>query len=246
MNVLIELLLMVTTMGIAQDSIDGFLARSYKGESGVTMPYRLFVPAGYNHQTKYPLILWLHGSGGAGSDNLRQISGDQIPGTRLWTQRENQARSPSFVVVPQSERGWLTNGPSRLSPPMLTVLELIHALQGEFNIDPQRIYIAGQSNGGLGAWALLENKPDLFAGAVLVSAGVFRERVSSIPKTPLWAFEGAEDDGRLVAGLREMIGNIKKEGGNPRYTEYERAGHDIWERAFKEPGIVEWLFAQHK
>jgi predicted peptidase len=62
----------MTSVGIAQDHIDGFLARSYKSESGVIMPYRLFIPSGYSRQTKYPVILWLHGSGGAGADNLRQ------------------------------------------------------------------------------------------------------------------------------------------------------------------------------
>jgi predicted peptidase len=231
---------------LAQGRVDGFIARSYESAAGLVMPYRLFIPDRYDQKTKYPLVVWLHGSGGVGSDNLRQISADQIAGTHVWTKPENQAEHPSFVLAPQSAKGWLTNGPNKLSPPTLTVVELVGVLQNEFNIDPQRIYVAGQSNGGLGVWALLQGKPNMFAAAILVSAGVFRESVSSIPRTPLWAFEGDKDDTRLVAGLREMITNIKNAGGNPRYTEYKGVGHEIGERPFQEPELIVWLFRQHK
>jgi hypothetical protein len=43
-----------------------------------------------------------------------------------------------------------------------------------------------------------------------------------------------------------MIKKIRKAGGNPRYTEYAGDGHEIWNRVFREPDLVEWLFAQHK
>ena len=51
----------------AQDSIDGFIARIYRNGSQ-SMPYRLFVPPGYKADISYPLVLWLHGAGGAGSE----------------------------------------------------------------------------------------------------------------------------------------------------------------------------------
>jgi hypothetical protein len=43
-----------------------------------------------------------------------------------------------------------------------------------------------------------------------------------------------------------MIAAMKKAGGSPRYTEYRRTGHDIWERVFKERGLAAWLFEQRK
>jgi hypothetical protein len=43
-----------------------------------------------------------------------------------------------------------------------------------------------------------------------------------------------------------MIAAIRAAGGKPRYTEYPGIGHAIWDRVFSEPGLVEWLFAQHK
>src|ERR1700674_4103319 len=81
----------------AQSNKDGFIARTYINASRQTMPYRLFIPPEYEKEKKYPLILWLHGAGGAGKDNLRQISEDQIPGTHTWTKPEIQAKYPAFV-----------------------------------------------------------------------------------------------------------------------------------------------------
>src|SRR5258708_1214275 len=80
-----------------QAGIDDFVAKVYW--SGLeTMPYRLFVPKGYDPQKTYPLIIWLHGAGGAGRDNRTQILGDQIPGTRTWTNPAIQAKDPAFVL----------------------------------------------------------------------------------------------------------------------------------------------------
>ena len=105
MKRLAALMLMMGCVAMAamgEDNIDGFVARLYRTRSGQTMPYRLFVPPGYDKSNAYPLVLWLHGAGGIGKDNRRQIQHDQVPGTHLWTKRENQTRHPAFVVVPQS------------------------------------------------------------------------------------------------------------------------------------------------
>src|SRR5262245_49824799 len=87
---------------MAHSRIDGVEGRIYKNGAGRTMPYRLFIPDRYDKTKVYPLVLWLHGGGGIGNDNLRQISEDQIPGTRIWAKAENQALHPAFVLVPQS------------------------------------------------------------------------------------------------------------------------------------------------
>jgi predicted peptidase len=218
--------------------------RLYK-DGADQMPYRLFVPDHYDEHNEYPLILWLHGTGGIGDDNLQNISGDQIPGTRLWTKKKNQAVHPTFVLVPQSPVGWGSAGDVKLRPELKMVLGILNEVRAKFHIDPNRMYILGQSNGGVGAWALITTNPHLFAAAIFVcSAGAFPSRAESIVDLPIWAFQGSKDYG-LVDSTREMIAAIQNAGGNPRYTEYPGAGHDIWNRVFKEPQIVDWLYAKH-
>src|SRR5580704_8758509 len=158
--IIITMATLATTMltpCAAQDNIDGFVARSYR--NGLeTMPYRLFIPSGYDGQKKYPLIVWLHGAGGAGQDNLRQIVGDQISGTRTWTQPATQAKYPAFVLAPQTAEGWSaqTKGstPDTLSAPLILVVGILDSLENEFSIDRHRIYVAGQSDGGYAVWDL--------------------------------------------------------------------------------------------
>lgn len=65
------------------------------------MPYRLFKPAAAG---KLPLVLYLHGSGGQGDDNQKQLGLGNIFGTRVWLLPQNQEKHPCYVVVPQTDR----------------------------------------------------------------------------------------------------------------------------------------------
>ena len=79
-----------------------FEARRHK--SDWVMPYRLFRPEASG---ALPLVLYLHGSGGLGDDNVKQMGLGNIFGTRVWALPENQKRFPCYVVVPQTDRGWV-------------------------------------------------------------------------------------------------------------------------------------------
>jgi predicted peptidase len=220
-----------------------YLARTYTADKQ-TMPYRLFVPKAYNSRREYPLVVWLSGVGGRGTDNLQQISGDQVPGTRLWVKAENQAEHPAFVVAPQSRLGWsVGHEDAALQPDSRPVLGILDALGSEFSIDRQRIYLVGQSNGAGAAWNLLTNAPDRFAAAVLVAPAIGNNAgASDVSRTPIWVIQGDQYSG----AARALVNDMKLAGGNPRLTEYPGVGHDSWTRAFAEPDLVSWLFNQHR
>jgi len=246
MRFLTPTFVLVLALPCAAQLIDGFAGRIYTNPSGQRMPYRLFIPPGYDNSKPYPLVLWLHGAGGAGTNNRAQISQDQIPGTHTWTKPQNQAKFPTFVLVPQSPTNWISDGVESLSPEMLLVLEILEAVRTEFNIDRNRIYVAGQSDGGVGTWNVITQRPDLFAAAIPLCGGGDPSQAYRLAKMPIWAFHGARDPIIPVAESRKMIAAIQKAGGHPRYTEYRNLAHDIWVPAFAEPDLVGWLFAQHQ
>jgi predicted peptidase len=225
--------------------IDRFVGRMYGGVGGAQpMPYRLFVPKGYDKAKRYPLIVWLHGAGGRGTDNIQQISGDQIPGTRLWTSDESQAKNPAFVVAPQSVRAWtLTPDDAGLQPELRSVVGIVDTLGAEYPIDHRRVYLLGQSMGAGGAWNLVTNQPQRFAALVLIAPAGFHNvsRSSAAAQLPAWAFDGANSGGTMA---RELVDALKQGGGQPKFTVYPNAGHDIWVRVFSEPDLAKWLFAQ--
>ena len=126
-------------------------------------------------------------------------------------------------------------------------MAILDGVTREFSIDPRRIYALGQSMGGNGVWNLASNKPDRFAAAVLVCPAL--SNIAQAPRAvsvPIWIFQGDADGPAFVSGSRALVAALKAAGGQPRYTEYPKAGHDIWIRAFAEPEIVPWLFAQSR
>jgi poly(3-hydroxybutyrate) depolymerase len=84
---------------------DGFLARSYRNAGGETMQYRLFVPPGYAAAKKYPIMLWLHGANGRGSDNRVEILLARTFGLRQKFRRR--------ILYLSSRRRWKTQKPGR-------------------------------------------------------------------------------------------------------------------------------------
>jgi predicted peptidase len=226
----------------------GFEARTYRGANGAAMPYRIFVPPSYDVKKKFPLVLWLHGAAGRGNDNLLQISGGNEPGTHIWTKPENQAKLPAFVLAPQcpEDELWANHQTGEMNAPLRMAIEILGAVEKEYTIDLDRVYVAGQSMGGEGTWSLMQHQPTRFAAALPLCAATRFTNLQGIVRVPIWIFQGAEDPVVHVAGAREMAEALRKAGGQPRYSEYPGVGHQVWEKAFVEPELVAWVAAQKR
>jgi predicted peptidase len=216
--------------------------------NGKLMPYRLFVPEGAAPDRPLPLVVWLHGASGVGTDNRAQISegGNEI-GSRLWVRPDIQAKYPAFVVAPQapSSEVWGSPSSTKLTTFGQLAIDLIDALAREFPIDRDRVYVLGQSRGGIGVWDLISKRPEVFAAAVPLCAQGDPKRIAAARDVKVWVFHGAKDT-MPVENARDMVAALTKAGGNVKYTEYPDLGHEIWTRAFAEPDLPAWLFAQHR
>jgi predicted peptidase len=232
----------------AQYTVDGFAARTLVGSNGMVMPYRLFIPDEKKRTQPLPAIIYLHGAGGIGTDNFKQIAGGNSTGTHLWVTPEMQARHSAFVIAPQMAPGnvWDNRRAEGLAPSAQLVIELLEQLSREFAIDRNRIYVTGQSLGGYGTWDLITKRPDLFAAAVPLCGIGTPSRASAVRDMPIWVFHGAKDDLVPVTASREMVAALKAVGSTVRYTEYADVGHGVWERAYAEPELPNWLFAQRR
>jgi predicted peptidase len=224
--------------------------RTYTDAKGKTLPYRLLKPADYDPKQKYPLVLFLHGAGERGTDNEKQL----IHGVPEFAREENRKKYPCFLIAPQCpenakwvEVDWSADShrqPAEPSAPMRLTLELLEALQKEFSIDARRIYVTGLSMGGYGTWDIVARRPELFAAAVPICGGADETTAVKIANVPVWVFHGAKDGAVNVERSRRMVEALKKAGGHPKYTEYPEVGHDSWVRAYKDPEMFAWLFAQ--
>ena len=229
-----------------------FEARTHK--SDWAMPYRLFRPKASG---RLPLVVYLHGSGGQGTDNAKQMGLGNVFGTRLWALPETQKDFPCYIAVPQTDRGWVRYGPPSpgdsvarpipgLGDGARLAFEIIDALRRELPIDERRIYLTGQSMGGAGAWHMTAERPRFFAAAAVCCGSRTRDDTTRSVQTPVWNFHGDADQTVPVSVSRERIAALRSAGGHPIHTEYAGVGHNVWQWAYTEPALVRWLFAQRR
>ena len=126
------------------------------------------------------------------------------------------------------------------------VLALIEEKKRTQPVDPDRVYITGLSMGGYGTWALIQQKPFVFAAAIPICGGGDPSRTSSIKNLPVWIFHGDADNTVPTSLSRDMEAALKKSKGNVRYTEYPGVGHDSWTQTYANNEVLEWLFSQKR
>jgi predicted peptidase len=224
----------------------------FKDSDGKELKYRLLKPDNYDAKKKYPLVVFLHGAGERGDDNTAQL----VHGIGDFASEENRKKYPCFLIAPQcpKDEKWADIDwsaathtlPKEPSASGRLVLDLITAMEKEYSIDPKRLYLTGLSMGGYGTWDLIARKPELFAAAVPVCGGADEMTAPKVAKLPIWVFHGAKDSAVKVERSRNMVKALEKAGGSPKYTEYPDVGHDSWVRAYKDPELMKWLFAQKR
>lgn len=244
------LLIAAACHSLAAAQLAKFQARSQKGQSGLNVVYRLFIPAGYDAKKKYPLVVALHGAGEVGNNNTTQITANRL--ATAWVEDTLQARVPHFVLAPQcpGDSTWVKyNRPlagRALSGPLTVVLEILDSLGREFAIDADRVYCVGLSMGGYATWELAQRFPARFAAVVPICGWADTSVAAPLKSLPIWAFHGDLDFTVPVAGSRNMIAALRAAGGTPKYTEYAGVGHSSWIQAMQEKALPPWLFEQKR
>ena len=230
----------VTTSGVVNITINGATVNGFQDRhyytDWSTIPYRLFFPPNYNPATKYPIVMFLHGIGEAGTDNLAQIS-NNCNGAGVFVSPANQAAFPCFMVCPQSGDGWWNGAGDQVG--------ILKKLQGKYSIDLDRTYITGLSAGGYNTWATLIANPDMFAAAAPICGGADSggELLTNIP---IWNFHCADDGTVAVWRSDNIIAAIRAAGGNPIFTRYDTGGHGAWGPAYANAKLVPWMMAQRR
>ncbi len=220
--------------------------------NGDTLLYRQLYPD-YDTIRKYPLVIFLHGSGERGNDNEAQLKW----GVENFATDEMMKLYPAFVIAPQCpvSKGWSnfsnTNRgnmalQSTPSQPMEMVISLIRQIEKKFPVDTNRIYITGLSMGGFGTFDAIERYPKMFAAAVPVCGGGDVSKASDIAQIPIWIFHGSEDAAVNPQYSLDMANALRKAGARPGLTIYPETGHFSWIAAYSDLAMMAWLFRQHK
>jgi predicted peptidase len=166
----------------------------------VILPGRLYVPpvALTDLTAPRPFILFMHGAGEDGTDNISQIN---VNIDNLLAAAKARG---AFLYAPQTTSNW--------SSTTLTanVMTMIGRAVGTQNIDRSRVYVTGLSNGGGGTWNMASRYPGVFAAALPI-AGV-SPAADFLPQRllhePVWAFHARNDTVVSVNVSHSVVNNI--------------------------------------
>ena len=132
---------------------DGMKAGKFEGQitKAVRLDYLISTPKGYDQEKskRYPLLLFLHGSGERGS-NLEKVKVHGPP--KLVAEGKDL---PFIIVAPQC--------PDRRSWDSDELIGLLNDIEKKYRVDRSREYLTGISMGGYGTWALALAQPNRFA-----------------------------------------------------------------------------------
>ncbi|MBL8849139.1 MAG: hypothetical protein JNG89_05625, partial [Planctomycetaceae bacterium] len=164
-----------------------FVFRTHVDEQG-PHHYAVYVPRSYTRESRWPVVLYLHGAGLSGTDGRRHLHGGLAAVIR------SEGDYPAIVVFPQCENvdatllsRWLAD-----SPDGQRAIRILDDVEREYSVDPSRRVLAGWSMGGYGAWSLAAAHPDRWSAVVPVSGGGRPELAAHIT-APVWAIHGAGD-----------------------------------------------------
>lgn len=224
-----------------------------------TLPYRILMPDQYDPAKQYPLVLFLHGSGERGNDNEKQL----VHGADLFLRDSIRNRYPAFIVFPQcSLDGYWSNvirdetavGRARYTfrsggtptRDMAMLQRLLRQLLIEYPVNRRQVYAGGLSMGAMGTYELVRRSPGVFAAAFAICGGAHPATAAKLKNLPWWIFHGGKDDVVIPAFSEAMVQALRKKKVRVKYTVYPDANHNSWDRAFAEPLLLSWLFAQKK
>jgi dienelactone hydrolase len=196
--------------------------------------YLLYLPDGYAADTakKWPLLIFLHGSGESGVD-LEKVKVHGPP------KLIEEGKKFQFIVVsPQAppQTGWQAE----------VLKGMLDDLKKKYRVDNDRVYLTGLSMGGYGTWNLSEKYPGEFAAIAPICGGGDVGEVWKLRHMPVWCFHGAKDDVVLPAASQKMVDALRKYNSNVKFTLYPDANHNSWEVTYNNDSLYQWLLAQKK
>lgn len=214
------------------------------------------LPARYDSTSKrYPLIVFLHGSGemGNGTTDLPKVLKNSIP--NLISKKKfppsftSGGKNFSFIVLSPQVKNWTTPE---------DVLAMINYGIKNLRVDTTRIYVTGLSLGGNTTWNFAAKYGDMATAIVPICASnsvtTTKAKAIASHNIPVWAFHNEDDPSAPVQKTIDFVTQVNSYKPNPkaRLTLWPTGGHDAWTKAsdpsYKENNmnIYQWMLQFHK
>ena len=210
----------------------GFIARTLETDGRATGKYQVWVPLDYTRARKWPVILFLHGADGCGTDGEKMLA-QGLP----QAIKKRNGKFDFIVVIPQcpSASGWRGSQEK-------TALAALAATFNEYACDRERLYLTGVSMGANATYALAAKYPLAFAAIAPVSGIGDVRSAKTIARIPTWIWHGEADKTIAADKARRMVDALQKaDAVAVKYTELPDIGEEAWDQAYTGDDLWTWF-----
>ncbi len=216
-------------------TIEGF--RFLHGER--ELPFRIKSPEKTEEGKRYPLVVFLHGSGERGDDNQCHVMPSLLKGIK-------KNGEECYILMPQlhSDGNWQDDD---MDAALTALLDYVFKA---YSVDTSRVYITGNSRGGAGTFDQILRHSGKYAAAMPLCGyhSTFYEGSESykeFAKIPMWLGHSASDTIVPSANSRGVYETVTALGSQKiKYTEYKSFNHNCWDRFYSDAEVWDWLFEQ--
>ncbi|ONI39647.1 hypothetical protein AN639_02530 [Candidatus Epulonipiscium fishelsonii] len=248
------------------DIYDLFETKTYTdNETGLELPYLIYVPTNYDKTKQYPVVFALHGSG------QRTQSTDMIlkryKMATVWAKDSEEGVNECIVIAPhlnstdpivnwtslQAYREGLAEDAFEIDEYSIAAYNMLMEVTKQYSVNKDKFYMTGLSSGGFGTYAIASVYPNTFAAIVPICGGLDPESAKHIKDIPKWIFHAKNDPSvNIDEYLYPTINSIEEVGGVYCLTIYDEdkvfypSSHFSWSPAYNDEEMRTWLFDQSK
>ncbi|MCI0741529.1 MAG: PDZ domain-containing protein [Gemmataceae bacterium] len=209
----------------AKDVPTGWQALEIECLDGKRRPYHVYAPPDYDPGKKYPLVVFLHGG----------VSRANVPSPqemeRLRKDFEKDVPPGFLIILPTGAKGatwWDNIGTSN-------ILAQVDSVKRRYNVDEERVFLWGFSDGGTGAYWMAMSRPTPWAGFIAYSANVaaadlgpYQVYPRNLMNRQLLAANGGRE-ASLAYNARfaeQWVEQMRGAGAGIDWKGFPQAGHD--------------------
>jgi predicted esterase len=221
------------------DAPKGWQIFTHTGTDGKARPYHVYVPKGYDAARKHPAIVSLHG--GVNRVNLLPES---ILNQMHAEFEQDGDRFGLIIIVPLGQRGatWF----DRVG--MTNILAQLAAVKRRYNVDEDRAFVGGFSDGASGGLVMELYYPTPWAGVFALSGSITVAGAApdtafpgNLSNRPIHAANGGIDPLYPSVLQKIFIDQLREQGVRITWTDYPASGHDTSYMKREDPKLNEFL-----
>jgi poly(3-hydroxybutyrate) depolymerase len=208
--------LVLSLVLLAAATVHAEVLEKSKKVGGVTVHYKVVLPAGYDAAKTYPAIVAL----GGGPQTMNTVDG--ILARNLRAEAEKRGY---IVVAPAAPDGELFfEGGARIFPGFLK------AILAEYKIQDGKFHIAGPSNGGIAAFHVAAANPQLFLSVTAFPGYMWQPstaRLQAISRLCVFMYVGENDHYMWHDEMKREAEFLRSRGTVARYVVEKGQPHRI-------------------